>query len=807
MTNQTTAYSSNTAMLVSLRRLQSLASLIIILTGGLVLIDRALQLEWIANDASTIYSMKANTAFTFIVAGLALGLQQANATPTRRRLTQLAAGVVMLISLLTLAEYLFGWNLGIDELLLPAQPAVPGTPFPGRMGFNTAVCLLLAGCALLLLEVDHAWGRPAEWLTLAAGFVTLMALIGHIYGVDELIGPFNFTTMAFPTIFAFGVLCWGILMARPQQGIMAHFWSNGPQGIVARRMTFGGIISLLLLSCLTEWGERQGLYGRDHESSLLLSLGIVVFSLLVYQSIGALARLEQQRQASLTELQAQYALLQGIINNTHDGIYVRDLQGRYLLVNQTGAALAGSTPSAMLGKTYHELFSTPVAAGIATEDRAVISSGSVQVQELESIGNEQPLILHSVKTPYRDLAGTVIGVLNVVRDITDRKQAEERLRAAQKEQAELLALLEALLDNAPIGFAFFDRELRFVRVNEKLAELNHLPIAAHLGQPLATILPALAPALGAFIEEVFTTGQGVYHQPFSSANAATPADVRHVLASWYPVTVDAAGVRFVGAAIVDVTALRRAEAELRDLNNTLGQRVAERTAELERSNRELDQFAYVASHDLKAPLRAIVNLANWITEDAGALLPPPSQEHLNKLGGRALRMERLLDDLLEYSRIGRRDGAVERVEVAGLLQDTVDLLAPPPGFKLILGSELPTLYTLRTPLALVFRNLIGNAIKHHHQPAKGTVSISAKSEADSLITFCVSDNGPGIEPQYHERIFGLFQTLHPRDEVEGSGIGLAIVKKAVEARGGTIQVKSTLGNGTTFYFTWPKQIK
>lgn len=252
--------------------------------------------------------------------------------------------------------------------------------------------------------------------------------------------------------------------------------------------------------------------------------------------------------------------------------------------------------------------------------------------------------------------------------------------------------------------------------------------------------------------------------------------------------------------------LQASEARLRELAATLERRVQERTAELERSNQELDQFAYVASHDLRAPLRAVDHLATWIAEDAAALLPPTSQKHLTQLRERVARMDQLLDDLLTYARIGRADGKVETVSIAALLADIITFLAPPMGFQIRSTSVLPVFDTLRVPLELVIRNLISNAIKHHYQPTQGKVEIAVQDLGD-FWEFCIGDNGPGIAAQYHDRIFGLFQTLQSRDQVEGSGMGLAIVKKAVEQRGGAIRVESTEGQGTTFYFTWPKMIK
>jgi signal transduction histidine kinase len=185
------------------------------------------------------------------------------------------------------------------------------------------------------------------------------------------------------------------------------------------------------------------------------------------------------------------------------------------------------------------------------------------------------------------------------------------------------------------------------------------------------------------------------------------------------------------------------------------------------------------------------------------VLPASSQSHLDKLRGRAMRMEKLLDDLLTYSRVGRHLHKPEWVDTADLVRGVQLFLVLPPGFRIETQPPMPKLYTERVPLETVLRNLVANAIKHHNRPQEGVVRISIEDEGD-WVAFNVADNGPGIAKEHHERIFQLFQSLKPRDQVEGSGMGLAIVKKTIESQGGHITVESAVGQGATFRFTWPK---
>ena len=248
--------------------------------------------------------------------------------------------------------------------------------------------------------------------------------------------------------------------------------------------------------------------------------------------------------------------------------------------------------------------------------------------------------------------------------------------------------------------------------------------------------------------------------------------------------------------------------EVSELSNTLNlmaRTIDINISQLEARNRELDQFAYVVSHDLKAPLRGIESASRWIEEDMEPdQLPPHIRDFLKLMRQRVHRMEGLITGILDLARIGRVAQANETVFVRQLLREILDMLSPPAGLHVELPFFLPTLVTNRIQLQQVFANLLSNAIKYHDHPATAQITIGC-DDAGSFFRFSVADDGPGIAPEYHERIFIIFQTLTERDTVESTGVGLAIVKKIVERQGGQITVESAEGAGAKFIFTWPKQ--
>jgi len=524
--------------------------------------------------------------------------------------------------------------------------------------------------------------------------------------------------------------------------------------------------------------------------------------------------------------------------------------GHYVRVNERLCEIIGYSRAELLQKTYQAItHPDDLAADVAQTERLL--AGEITSYRLEKRylhKNEDSIWTTMTRSAVRNAAGVVQYGVAVIEDISARKAAEARLHFL----AEASAVLTASLD--------------YAITLQRVADLMVLHLADWCAVDIVGADGALELAAVAHVDPTKVQwARALREQSPPDMNAAygLPNVVRTGVAEFYPeiseelilrsepddeelaiirqvgfksviiVPLQARGqvlggltlvwsnsdrhytqadlhfaeeVAHRAALAVDNVRLyqeaRQAEAQLRQLNETLELRVAERTAELRQSNEDLDRFAYVASHDLKSPLRAIDHLSNWIVQDAAEQLPAASQEHLGKLRGRVKRMERLLDDLLAYSRADRFKYAKQNVDTAALVDDVAQLVTPIEGFSVITQAPMPILLTERVPLELVLRNLIDNAIKHHHR-AEGQVWVTAR-DLGRMVEFSVRDDGPGMDEKFSDRIFQMFQTLRPRDQVEGSGMGLAIVKKVVESRGGTLHVESTPGRGATFRFTWPK---
>ena len=365
-----------------------------------------------------------------------------------------------------------------------------------------------------------------------------------------------------------------------------------------------------------------------------------------------------------------------------------------------------------------------------------------------------------------------------------------RTEAALRESE---AKWRSLVQNAPDIIFTVDRARRITFINRTPAGLS-LEEAAHK-DVLGFIAPEHRAIARDAIDGVFETGEAGAYEVRARGPHGEPA--------WFatrlgPVEGEDGRITSVMLITRDVTARVEAQERVRQSAGALERQ----SAHLQQVNEELEQFAYVASHDLKAPLRAVANLADWLEEDLEDRLNEDEREKFDLLRTRVMRMHRLIEALLAYSRMGHAAGATEAVDTGELLREVISSFAIPEEFSIDVGKGMPTLQADRLCLSQVFANLVGNAIKHHDRP-DGHIWVSVK-DAGAYYEFSIADDGPGIEAGHHERIFELFSTIQPIENNGGTGIGLALVKKLVQNNNGWITQDSTPGCGTTFRFFWPK---
>ena len=410
----------------------------------------------------------------------------------------------------------------------------------------------------------------------------------------------------------------------------------------------------------------------------------------------------------------------------------------------------------------------------------------------------------AMRSGIEDTATETIEELRFVADIAGRAGAMTRAfdqlseftwdpgneateRARRILAARLLAESEAMiaLANGHLSVA----ETRTAKADRSLfLALAGLAAVATLAFLLVTVIMCrgiVAPVLG-LVRTVDRMGQGDLDTPLVSNARNEIGDLaRQIDESRVELRRTLVSQRAISAL------LRHREMELQQY-----------AADLQRSNDDLAQFAYTASHDLRTPLRGIDNLALWIEEDAGDALPESARDHLSKMKQRIERMERLLQDLLAYSQAGSAAIRPEQVDTRRLAEQVVDLVAPPAGFAVSIAAQMPVLRTARMPLQQVLASLVTNAVQHHDR-SRGCIAIGAR-ETDGGWHFSVSDDGPGIPPEHHGRVFEMFQTLKPKDQTNGTGMGLALVQRLVTRQGGRVRIESVAGaRGTTIHVDWP----
>lgn len=492
-------------------------------------------------------------------------------------------------------------------------------------------------------------------------------------------------------------------------------------------------------------------------------------------------------------LEDEKRFIEGALDTLTDVFLVFDLNGRFQRWNKTVTKVTGFSD--------HEIASMgPMNFFSADEGRKAIEAIQKIYQEGHATFEASVLLEETANVAYeftgdllRDGHGNPSNICVVGRDITERKEAERRI---QEQNDFLRTVLESLTH----PFYVIDARTYEILMSNSAAGIPPSVKTTCYRMTHGNSIPCGFAGETCPVLEVRKTRRPV---TVEHTHRTKNGDSRDFEIRAYPILDGAGEVVQVIEYSFDVTDRKRAEQEIRRLNEELEQRVANRTAELEAANRELKDFAYVVSHDLKAPLRAINQLAGWIADDYGDALGRDGRMQVELLVGRVRRMHGLIEGILQYSRIGRVREKEREIDLDYLVRDVIDLVAPPPGIEVIIEDRLPIVTGEPTRLNQLFQNLLDNSIKYMDKTS-GKVIIGCLEEQNQW-KFRISDNGPGIDEKYFDKVFKIFQTLTPRDQSESTGIGLALVKRIVEIRGGKIWVESQLGHGTTFFFTLPKR--
>lgn len=769
-------------------------------------------------------SMKANTAAAFILAGLSLiFLQRQN--HFSNMLVRFFAIVIMLVGILSLCQNFFDWDFGFAEILYSEPVGTFGTSHPGLMAPNTALNFLLIGFAFLLFtfqKLQHSY--LTEFSLIFPASLSIIGLFGYLTGLIELTGPAAYTQMAANTASTFIFLCIGVLVTVYQQ-------QHNPISI--EQKLFAGLIAsaavILFISFLSISGIQtlRQMNKRIEKAQLIKNqLETILSQILEVQSSGRGFVITANDEYLLPRYQAD-SIIPTIISNlnlrTDDNLDQKQELKELEKLIEDRLAFSDKVISTRRLKGERE------AVLLIETNIGNIITGKIRILIAKMIGEENRILQLRNKAENEQTSRTQLIIflslgtqmlllafifLFVKKDISGRKKAEEKLSLMNEELEDRVIERTKLLVESEERFSKSFHTSPVAMVIAKIPSGQYIDVnpawCNMFGYTREEAIGRTGIELGLSNEDTrqqilegFRLNGSLKNKEFTLRNKSGKEII--ILSSAERMQIN--GEICTLTTGIDITDRKKAEEEIQKLNETLEQKVIERTAQLEASNKELEAFSYSVSHDLRAPLRHIDGFIELLKKKIIETADDSVKRYLNIISQASKKLGSLIDELLAYSRTGRTKLIPKEVNLNELVKEVLKELEPQTENRKISWQidQMPSIQADYNLIKLVYQNLISNSIKFTRQKEEAVIQLTAREENEKYI-LKVKDNGAGFDMAFSERLFGVFQRLHREDEFEGTGIGLANVRRIVHMHSGDIWAEGKVNEGAEFIFSIPKEL-